>query len=80
MDEQPIPGSAKITLELLREKHPDPKAPPSDGLLGYEPLYVNPILFERLTPALIRTVGRGAKSDAGLSGLDADARRHAYLF
>ena len=44
-------------------------------LLGDELLYINPILFERLTPALIRTVGRGAKGAAGPSGLDADAWR-----
>ena len=34
---------------------------------------INPILFARLTPALIRDVGRKVQGSAGPSGLDADA-------
>ena len=41
-----------------------------------EPLPINPIVFERLTPKLIKDVGRRSKGAAGLSGLDAEAWKH----
>ena len=59
--------------EILLEKHPVAREPPSSALLQDEPQEVNPILFDRLTPHLIKEVGRHADGSAGPLGLDADA-------
>ena len=73
VNDRPVKGSAKTVQDLLLEKHPDPKIPPSSVLMDGDPLYVNPIVFERLTPDLIKDVGRRSKGAAGPSGLDAEA-------
>ena len=81
MDDRPIPGSSKTVMDVLLEKHPDPKEPPKNCLMKGPPLGVNPILFARITPALIRDVSRRIQGSAGPSGLDAQGRleENAYL-
>ena len=71
--DQPVPGSGKTVRDILLEKHPEPVIPPAQALMDCEPLSVNPILFERLTPELIKNIGRRAQGAAGPSGLDAEA-------
>ena len=78
--DQPVPGSSKTVRHILLEKHPEPVIPPAQALMDGEPLSVNPILFERLTPELIKNIGRRAQGAAGPSGLDAEAWTHAYVF
>ena len=73
MDDHPVPGSEKTVREVLLEKHPESKQPPPSVLSKEEPPPVNPILFEQLTPKLLKEVGRRASGSAGPSGLDAEA-------
>ena len=73
LDDKPVPGSAKTVRDILLEKHPPPQTPPPHALMKEEPLCVNPIMFERLTPDLIKDVGRHTSGSAGPSGLDAEA-------
>ena len=72
MEDKPVTGSDKTVLDYLLEKHPSAQSPPSEALLDSEPLHVNPILFESITPDLIKNVARVSKGLAGPSGLDAD--------
>ena len=75
MDDHPISGSSKTVHDLLLEKHPEPNVPPEHTLMSEEPQNINPIVFDRLTPELLRDVARHAKGSAGPSGLDSDAWR-----
>ena len=72
MEDKPVTGSDKTVLDYLLEKHPSAQSPPPEALLDSEPLHVNPILFESITPDLIKNVARVSKGSAGPSGLDAD--------
>ena len=72
MDDRCLGGNQTVR-DILLEKHPAPSTPPAEALLPGEPLSINPILFERLTPELIKEVGRRTQGSAGPSGLDADA-------
>ena len=69
LDDKPVPGSAKTVRDILLEKHPPPQTPPPHALMKEEPLCVNPIMFERLTPDLIKDVGRHTSGSAGPSVL-----------
>ncbi len=73
MDDQPLPGSDKTVRDILLEKHPEIKTPPEHALMSEEPLQINPIVFDRLSPDLLRNVSRHLKGSAGPSGLDAEA-------
>ena len=73
MDDQPLEGSVKTVRDILMEKHPKPVTPPDHVLMKGEPKRINPIIFERLTPDLIKNVARHATGSAGPSGLDAEA-------
>ena len=73
INDQPVQGNSKTVRDILLEKHPQARAPPAHVLLEEEVGYINPIAFERLTPDLIKDVGRRTKGAAGPSGLDAEA-------
>ena len=68
-----MPDRSTTVQELLQEKHPEAKSPPAQALVQDELLPINPIVFDRLTPDLIKDVGRHASGSAGPSGLDAEA-------
>ena len=71
--DQYVSDGTKTVLEILLEKHPEPLIPPAEALMEGEPVNVNLILFERLTPELIKNTCRRARGAAGRSGLDAEA-------
>ena len=73
MDETPIEGDNRTVRDLLLEKHPPAQIPPQETLLDNEPKQINPIVFESITPDLIKNVARVSRGSAGPSGLDADA-------
>ena len=73
MDDKPMSDRSTTVQELLQEKHPEAKSPPAQALVQDELLPINPIVFDRLTPDLIKDVGRHASGSAGPSGLDAEA-------
>ena len=73
MDETPIEGDNRTVRDLLLEKHPPAQIPPQEALLDNEPKQINPIVFESITPHLIKNVARVSQGSAGPSGLDADA-------
>ena len=73
MEDRPLPDCPRTVREILEDKHPAPRTPPPSVLLEGPPKAVNPIMFESLTPELMKDVGRHAKGSAGPSGLDADA-------
>ena len=73
MDDRPDPHSSKTVQDILLEKHPVSAEPSDFALLSGEEKETNPIVFERLTPHLIKDVARGTRGAAGPSGLDADA-------
>ena len=69
-------GDGKTVREILLEKHPIAADPLPDTLPdGTGSSAPNPILYERVTPDLIRRVGRDMSGSSGPSGLDADAWR-----
>ena len=74
-----ISGSSKTVHDLLLEKHPRASVPPDDVLLDEEPLSINPIVFEALTPKLIKEVARRSKGAAGPSGLDSEAWKRMLI-
>ena len=66
-------NSPKTVHDVLREKHPPPAPVRDRALLKTDPVPVNPIMFDKITPELIRKLGRRMQGSAGPSGLDADA-------
>ena len=72
MDEKTMPDRS-TTVQELQEKHPEAKSPPAQALVQDELLPINPIVFDRLTPDLIKDVGRHASGAAGPFDLDAEA-------
>ena len=44
-------------------------------LIEKEAVSINPIVFERLTPKLIKDIARRSKGAAGPSGLDSEGRK-----
>ena len=59
--------------DALLQKHPQPVEPPESALLADDPQEINPIIYDRITPELIRRIGRQVQGSSGPSGLDADA-------
>ena len=59
--------------DVLLNKHPPPSEPPESCLMAGEPDLVSPIIYDRITPELIRKIGRQMQGSSGPSGLDADA-------
>ena len=53
--------------------------PPDDVLLDEEPLSINPIVFEALTPKLIKEVARRSKGAAGHSWLDSEVWKRMLI-
>ena len=71
-----VSGSPGSTVrDILLDKHPQPAVPPDDALLqGHDAATPqDPILFARLTGALIKQISRQMSGAAGPSGLDSDA-------
>ena len=67
-------GGDKTVREVLHDKHPSPSpAVPGSLVAPTDSQRVNPILFERITPSLIKFVSRSMKGAAGPSGLDSEA-------
>ena len=73
LDDPVTPDSPKTVKDVLLEKHPKAVTPPTRCLLEEQPGTINPIIFDSLTAALVRDVGRRVQGSAGPSGLDADA-------
>ena len=72
--QDPIVGSPGTTVhDVLLGKHPEPSTPPDEVLLPGEPDDADPILFQRITPELIRKTGRQMQGSSGPSGLDSEA-------
>ena len=67
------PVSGKTVQDVLREKHPQASSAPDHTLLPGNPEPINPILFQRITPELIKPLSRQMHGSSGPSGLDADA-------
>ena len=59
--------------DALLQKHPQPVEPPESALLADDPQEINPIIYDRITPELIRRIGRQVQGSSGPSRLDADA-------
>ena len=59
--------------EALLQKHPPAAEPPVSILLAGDPEPINSIVFQKITPELIRRLGRQMKGSSGPSGLDSDA-------
>ena len=74
MDEVMDADTGKTVRDALLEKHPSPASPdPSVLVDAADRPECDPILFERLTPALIKRVAREMSGSSGPSGLDAEA-------
>ena len=81
MDDHPVPASSQRVRDILYEKHPRASIPPDEALLDGEVLSINPIIYESLTPKLIKDVARNSHGAAGPSGLDSEAwKRMATCF
>ena len=81
MDDHPVPASSQTVRDILYEKHPRASIPPDEALLDGEVLSINPIIYESLTPKLIKDVARHSHGAAGPSGLDSEAwKRMATCF
>ena len=66
--------SSDLTVrDVLSNKHPALVTPPEEALLTDVPGPLNQIIFDRITPELIRIISRQMKGSSGLSGLDSDA-------
>ena len=66
-------SAGRTVRDVLHDKHSPSTEPPDYALLDGDPPPVNPILFDRLTPPLIRATATTISGSAGPSGLDADA-------
>ena len=65
--------TGKTVHDALLEKHPAPAPAQDEVLMPGEPAAVAPILYQRITPELIRNVSRRMNGSSGPSGLDAAA-------
>jgi len=65
----------RTVLDVLKEKHPEPREADESCLLDGEFAPPNPVLYEALTPAVIIKMARQLSGSAGPSGLDAVAWR-----
>ena len=61
--------------DVLFEKHPKPQALLEHILINNELLSINPVLFEQLTPDLVKAIRWHAQGTARLYGLDAKASK-----
>ena len=67
-------GSGEAGRDVLLKKHPVAAEPPDEVLLdASDSVPVNPILYEKITPELIKRVGREMQGSSGPSGLDSEA-------
>ena len=60
------------TLQMLKQKHPEPKDAPTDVLFDDEAPVVHSICYEETNAELIRKVALKTRGGAGPSGLDGD--------
>jgi len=67
------------TLELLRAKHPEPRAAFEEIMLPDEPRHIHPILFESITSETIMKAAIKTKGGSGPSNMDADGWRRILL-
>jgi len=66
-------GPGKTVMDVLLEKHPKAQPAEPDVLLEGDFIPPDPILYERITAALIRRISHRMSGSAGPSGLDAAA-------
>ena len=64
----------KETLELLLQKHPEPREPSPDILIRIQGLTrpINPIMYDDMDESVIMKASMLTKGGSGSSGLDAD--------
>ena len=72
MDDVVDEADGRSVRDILRSKHPSPTQPPASALLDGEGPAIHHIMFERLTPEMIKKVARNMHGSAGPSGVDAD--------
>ena len=62
------------TLELLLQKHPEPREPSPDILIRIQGLTrpINPIMYDDMDESVIMKASMLTKGGSGSSGLDAD--------
>ena len=65
--------SGSTVEDVLRQKHPPASEPPESALLTGDTVPINNIVFQKITPELIRRIARQMQGSSGPSGLDADA-------
>ena len=63
------------TLKLLKQKHPDRKAPTNDASLSDTPIQIHSVRFEDIDSDMIRQSALKTRGGAGPSGLDRDGWR-----
>lgn len=68
-----VDESDKSVRDILEEKHPDPQPIHTDAVLDTPTVDDNyhPILFDNITPEMIRNCALHTEGSAGLSGMDA---------
>eukprot|EP00117_Sycon_ciliatum_P038353 scpid42091/ scgid2002/ len=65
--------TGETVRDALLKKHPPSVTPPASALLPGDPEIVNQVIFQQITPELIKKIGRGMQGSSGPSGLDAEA-------
>ena len=68
-------GNGRSVKDALKDKHPVPRPADPSTLIEGDFVPPDPILFDAITPALIRRVGLQVMGAAGPSGLDSEAWR-----
>ena len=63
------------TLEILRQKHPEPKQAEYEVLLPDEPFEIHPVIFDEIDADTIRQAAVRTKGGSGPSGMDGDGWR-----
>ena len=65
--------NGKTVRELLKEKHPQAEIPPTDALTApsNQQTQYHPVIFQKVTPAVIRAAALRVEGAAGPSGIDA---------
>ena len=63
------------TLKLLKQKHPDGKAPTNDALLSDTPIQIHSVQFEDIDSDMIRQSALKTRGGANPSGLDGNGWR-----